>query len=209
MAGSTVGRSRTDRRVRSSANYARRRSVRCDRGRGFDSRRLHEIAISRDFPGFPDDSRGIDVGIMTRQGIEIVSMHSNVDVPDPGAPGERLFSRDCAENLCRLPNKRKVRVLLNHFKSQSGGGGPKRARQAQGLRDIVDALVKSGEKNLVVMGDLNEGPDGQGNPPQHFAHSTPQTVPSSMCFRLPPSTPGRSPERSRAARRRTGSTTST
>ena len=50
-----------------------------------------------------------------------------------------------------------------------GRWGPKRARQAQGLRDIVDALVKSGEKNLIVMGDLNEGPDGQGNPSQHFA----------------------------------------
>jgi endonuclease/exonuclease/phosphatase family metal-dependent hydrolase len=106
---------------------------------------------------------------MTRNNVEIVSMHSNVDVLDPGAPGERLFSRDCAEYLCRLPNKRKVRVLLNHFKSQSGGGGPKRKRQAEGLRRIVDDLVKSGEKNLIVMGDLNEGPDGQGNPSQNFA----------------------------------------
>jgi hypothetical protein len=58
-----------------------------------------------------------------------------------------------------------VWVLLNHFKSQSGGGGPKRSRQAQGLRNIVDRLVASGERNIVVMGDLNEGPAVPGQPP--------------------------------------------
>jgi endonuclease/exonuclease/phosphatase family metal-dependent hydrolase len=116
-----------------------------------------------------NDPRGIDVGIMTTKKVEIVSMHSNVDEPDPGAPGEHLFSRDCAEYLCRLPTKETVRVLLNHFKSQSGGGGEKRARQAKGVRKIVDRLAASGEKNLIVMGDLNEGPDGQGNPAKHFA----------------------------------------
>jgi len=140
-----------------------------------------------------NDSRGIDVGIMTRQGVEIVAMKSNVDVPDPGAPGERLLSRDCAEYLCRLPNKRKVRVLLNHFKSQSGGGGPKRARQAQGLRDIVDALVASGDKNLIVMGDLNEGPDGQGNPSQHFAPLYAPSSPLVDVFSLAAFNPGPKP----------------
>jgi endonuclease/exonuclease/phosphatase family metal-dependent hydrolase len=116
-----------------------------------------------------NDTRGIDVGIMTRNNVEIVSMYSNVDMPDPGTPSQRLFSRDCAEYLCRVPSNKTVRVLLNHFKSQSGGGGPKRARQAQGVRAIVDKLIAAGENDLIVMGDLNEGPDGQGNPAQHFA----------------------------------------
>src|SRR5438552_2191009 len=105
-----------------------------------------------------NDTRGIDVGIMTTPQVEIVSMHSNVDVPDPGATGEHLFSRDCAEYQCRLPSGDTVRVLLNHFKSQIGGGASKRARQAKGVRDIVDQLVAAGERNIVVMGDLNEGP---------------------------------------------------
>ena len=59
-------------------------------------------------------------------------MRSNVDLPDPGAAGEHLFSRDCAQYPCRLPSGATVWVLVNHFKSQAGGGGPKRARQAQG-----------------------------------------------------------------------------
>jgi hypothetical protein len=116
-----------------------------------------------------NDARGIDVAIMTTKPIDIVSIHSNVDEPDPRAPGEHLFSRDCAEYSCRLPGGATIRILLNHFKSQSGGGGEKRARQAEGFRKIVDRLVATGEKNLIVMGDLNEGPEGQGNPAKHFA----------------------------------------
>jgi hypothetical protein len=84
-----------------------------------------------------NDTRGIDVGILTSPQVEILSMRSNVDVPDPGAPGEHLFSRDCAQYQCRLLSGATVWVLVNHFKSQSGGGGAKRARQAQGVRTIV------------------------------------------------------------------------
>jgi hypothetical protein len=79
-----------------------------------------------------NDTRGIDVGIMTTTQVEIIAMRSNVDVPDPTSAGEHLFSRDCAEYLCLLPTGVGVWVLLNHFKSQSGGGGAKRSRQAQG-----------------------------------------------------------------------------
>jgi endonuclease/exonuclease/phosphatase family metal-dependent hydrolase len=140
-----------------------------------------------------NDPRGIDVGIMTTKKVEIISMHSNVDEPDPGAPGEHLFSRDCAEYLCRLPTKKTVRVLLNHFKSQSGGGGEKRARQAKGVRRIVDQLVASSEKNLIVMGDLNEGPDGQGNPAKHFAPLYAPTSPLVDVFSLPAFDPGPRP----------------
>jgi hypothetical protein len=73
-----------------------------------------------------NDPRGIDVGVMTTTAVEITAMRSHVDAPDPGAPGEHLFSRDCAAYQCRLPSGATVWVLVNHFKSQSGGGGPKR-----------------------------------------------------------------------------------
>jgi endonuclease/exonuclease/phosphatase family metal-dependent hydrolase len=110
-----------------------------------------------------NDTRGIDVGIMTTAQVEILSARSNVDTKDPGAVGERLFSRDCAEYECRLPSGTVVWVLLNHFKSQSAGGGaPKRLRQAQGVRNVVDGLVTEGVTNFVVMGDLNTGPKALG-----------------------------------------------
>jgi endonuclease/exonuclease/phosphatase family metal-dependent hydrolase len=116
-----------------------------------------------------NDTRGIDVGIMTSDQVEIVSMRSNVDVPDPDAEGEHLFSRDCVEYRCRLPSGAIVTVLLNHFKSQSGGGGEKRARQAQAVRGIVEGLVAAGEHNIVVMGDLNEGPAAVGETAANLA----------------------------------------
>jgi len=140
-----------------------------------------------------NDTRGIDLGIMTKGPVEILSVHSNVDVPDPTAADEHLFSRDCAEYLCPAPSGTTVRVLLNHFKSQSGGGGPKRERQANGVRDIVDGLLKAGEKNIIVMGDLNEGPDGQGNPAEHFARLYDSTSPLVDVFSLPAFDPGPKP----------------
>ena len=152
-----------------------------------------------------NDTRGIDVGIMAQQ---------RRDRPDaqqrrrPGYGSARrtpLQPRPCRVPF-RLPNKRKVRVLLNHFKSQIGRWGPKRKRQAEGLRKIVNDLVDAGEKNLIVMGDLNEGPDGQGNPSQNFAPLyAPDSLSSTCSRRL--ARPGSKLGPSRVARRRTGSQT--
>ena len=101
-----------------------------------------------------NDERGIDVGIMTREGFDILSICSNVDtVDDDGV----VFSRDCPQYEVRTPNGNIVHVLVNHFKSQSGGGGPKRRRQAKKVRKIADDLMQQG-KHVVVIGDLNEGP---------------------------------------------------
>jgi len=101
-----------------------------------------------------NDERGIDVGIMTREGFDILSICSNVDsVDDEGV----VFSRDCPQYEVRTPGGAIVHVLVNHFKSQSGGGGPKRKRQANKVRQIADNLIAQG-KHVVVMGDLNEGP---------------------------------------------------
>jgi endonuclease/exonuclease/phosphatase family metal-dependent hydrolase len=140
-----------------------------------------------------NDTRGIDVGIMTTTQVEIIAMRSSVDTPDPGAAGEHLFSRDCALYQCRLPSGAAVWVLLNHFKSQSGGGGPKRARQAQGVRDIVDGLVAAGERNVVVMGDLNEGPAVAGQPAANLVPLFDPNGPLVDVYSLPAFDPGPRP----------------
>ena len=111
-----------------------------------------------------NDTRGIDVGLMTVAGIDIVEMRSNVDIADP-VEGGHLFSRDCPQFRCRLASGADLWILVNHFKSQSGGGGgPKRARQAAGVRSIVDDLAAAGAANIVVLGDLNEGNTSTGQP---------------------------------------------
>jgi endonuclease/exonuclease/phosphatase family metal-dependent hydrolase len=138
-----------------------------------------------------NDTRGIDVGIMTTAPNEIIAMRSNVDEADP-TTGEDLFSRDCAEYNCRLPSGATVWVLLNHFKSQAGGGGPKRARQAQGVRDIVDGLISAGER-VVVMGDLNEGPLAEGEFATNLAPLFQSNGPLVDVYTLPDFDPGARP----------------
>jgi Endonuclease/Exonuclease/phosphatase family len=67
-----------------------------------------------------NDERGIDVAIMTRANVSIESIRSNVDATD--AVG-LVFSRDCPQYEVRTPNGTTIHILVNHFKSQSGGGG--------------------------------------------------------------------------------------
>ena len=114
-----------------------------------------------------NDDRGIDVGLMTKAGFDIESIRSYVDLLDTNNSGYRLFSRDCADYRIRTKKGNYVRVLVNHFKSQSGGGGPKRRRQSDKVRELVDALVKAG-KHVVVLGDFNEGQPAEGQAPTNL-----------------------------------------
>jgi endonuclease/exonuclease/phosphatase family metal-dependent hydrolase len=108
-----------------------------------------------------NDERGIDVGIMTRAGVEFSSMLSHVD--DRNAEGERIFSRDCADYLLRLPSGAQVRVLINHFKSKGFGktseSNARREAQARRVRGIYDGYRAAGEEFIAVAGDLNDVPD--------------------------------------------------
>jgi len=110
-----------------------------------------------------NDDRGIDVGIMTKQGYEIVRILSHID--DKDDKGE-IFSRDCVEYEIKTKQGNKLLVLVNHFKSK-GYGNPvesaaKRLRQATRVREIYDLYSSAGYEYIAITGDLNEIPD---NPP--------------------------------------------
>jgi endonuclease/exonuclease/phosphatase family metal-dependent hydrolase len=128
-----------------------------------------------------NDDRGIDVAIMTRDGFDIKSIRSNVDKTDTKGI---IFSRDCAEYEVRTPNGVVIHVLVNHFKSQSGGGGAKRKRQAKAVRKIVDELVQAGA-HVVVVGDLNEGPAVAGTQAPNLASLFKNNSPLIDCYSLP------------------------
>ncbi|HLM29347.1 MAG TPA: endonuclease/exonuclease/phosphatase family protein [Acidimicrobiales bacterium] len=118
-----------------------------------------------------NDPRGIDVGIFCDADIEVVSIRSHVDTPDPASTtGRPLFSRDCPIYQLRLPGGGDdLFVLLNHLKSQSftfGNPDPLRSRQSAEVRNIYDRLRAGGAELVVVMGDLNKGPTTH-TPPQH------------------------------------------
>jgi len=107
-----------------------------------------------------NDDRGIDVGILTRSGYDIVRIRSHVD--DTDATGE-IFSRDCAEYWIRTPLGNDVVLLVNHFKSKGFGSqassNAKRRRQATRAAAIFRELVSGGQGNVVILGDLNDYPD--------------------------------------------------
>ncbi|GAB3456222.1 hypothetical protein GCM10027436_59120 [Actinophytocola sediminis] len=127
-----------------------------------------------------NDERGIDVGLMTKRGFAIESIRSNVDVKDGGGP---VFSRDCPQYEVATPSGERVHVLVNHFKSQSGGGGPKRLRQAGEVRRIVDGLVARGQ-HVIVLGDLNEGPRQENAPAPNLSPLFDRNGPLVSCYDL-------------------------
>ncbi|MET7397727.1 endonuclease/exonuclease/phosphatase family protein [Dactylosporangium sp. NPDC005572] len=109
-----------------------------------------------------NDARGIDVGLVCTAAIDVDWVRSHVDVPDPGRPGKRLFSRDCPLYKLRLPGGTDLYLLLNHLKSQSFTGGdpdPLRSRQSAEVRAIYDRLRADGAEYVAIMGDFNKAPD--------------------------------------------------
>ncbi len=108
-----------------------------------------------------NDSRGIDVGLLTRREFPIGLLRSHVD--DMMGERELIFSRDCAEYEVTTPSGARILLMLNHFKSKGFGSqqssNDRRRNQAQRVADIYDERVAMGIKNIVVLGDFNDTPD--------------------------------------------------
>lgn len=107
-----------------------------------------------------NDDRGIDVGLMTKEGFAIGQMISHVDDQDDGG---LTFSRDCPEFYVTLPNNQVLLLLVNHFKSKGFGtpheSNSKRLRQAQRVREIYEKRRAEGFDKVAIVGDLNDTPD--------------------------------------------------
>jgi len=102
-----------------------------------------------------NDDRGINVGLMTKQGFELDEERTHIF--DLGQSDQPIFSRDCVEYLVRSPAGTELLVLVNHFKSKRGGGDAHRLLQAKRVKQIVDERLPE-QPNLVVLGDLNDTP---------------------------------------------------
>ncbi len=108
------------------------------------------------------DPRQIDVAVLSRY--PIVSLRSHRDERNKKGTAF-LFSRDCLEIELDIGGKA-LTLYANHFKSMMEGRDATRARrqeQAERVAAIVDARwKKSGYKgNFVVLGDLNDYPEGK------------------------------------------------
>lgn len=124
-----------------------------------------------------DDARGIDVGYLVKRGrFRVVSVEqagactevkeiSNGEVCDlPGQSGWLLFSRPpLILRLEALATGGRLSLIVNHFKSKSGGDEattPTRVAQAAHNRALLDRLKQAEpEVPVLVLGDLNDFPE--------------------------------------------------
>jgi endonuclease/exonuclease/phosphatase family metal-dependent hydrolase len=108
-----------------------------------------------------NDDRGIDVGLMTKGKYNIGAMRSHIH--DLGKKKIPVFSRDCPEFCVTTPDDEQIWILPNHFKSKFGGNNAtsknKRKEQSKKTAEIYNRLRAEGNKNIVVLGDLNDTPD--------------------------------------------------
>ena len=132
-----------------------------------------------------NDSRGIDVAVMTRDetatgdSIEFVNMrshaaitfaemnlHNDILAERRLEPEDRIFKRDCLE-LDFLIGGKPLTLFVVHFKSMSSGRDgidgrtwtmPIRAAEAQAVRRIIEQKFdgKTAKKRWLVCGDLND-----------------------------------------------------
>ncbi|MDH5373525.1 MAG: endonuclease/exonuclease/phosphatase family protein [Acidimicrobiia bacterium] len=108
-----------------------------------------------------NDDRGIDVGLLTRNGFPIGNMRSHVD--DRDSRKQRVFSRDCPEYSITTPSGTQLVVLINHLKSKGFGSqarsSARRKAQAERVAEIYKQLIAGGVEHVAVVGDLNDSPD--------------------------------------------------
>ncbi len=106
-----------------------------------------------------NDERGIDVGLLTKSGINIGAVVSHVD---DSVGGDRIFSRDCPEYTIRRGDEEFL-VIVNHLKSKGYGtpaaSNARRKAQAARVREIYDLRRSQGRDHIAIVGDFNDTPN--------------------------------------------------
>jgi endonuclease/exonuclease/phosphatase family metal-dependent hydrolase len=124
-----------------------------------------------------NDRRGIDVAVMTKPGLDIGALRTNVFTRwnrykqfGVERSDELLFDRDCLEVEVHVRG-RPISVLVNHLKSKRGtaeatiASDPRRIDQSREIARILRERYRNPDgswKPVVVAGDLNENPDRNG-----------------------------------------------
>lgn len=109
-----------------------------------------------------NDSRGIDVSVMSRFPVSWIRSHIH-ETTDYNGRKIKTFSRDCLEATIQLPNNKNLLVMVNHLKSMgySPGNDPlsnnRRKGQAKRIAELLDEHNLQ-EEYVAVVGDLNSDP---------------------------------------------------
>lgn len=110
------------------------------------------------------DNRGIDCALLYRSSsMEFVSARSLPTVQRDPLSGrlDTLHTRDILYVCLREHSSGRLwHILVNHHPSKYGGraSAPRRLSAMLTLLDLTDSLATTGERNIVAMGDFNDGP---------------------------------------------------
>ena len=110
-----------------------------------------------------NDSRGIDVAVMSRLEIDYLKSHVHERVDYIGKR-KKLFNRDCLQTGFIMPDGSRLHILTNHLKSkrsnyhQDPDSDKRRLLQSKRIATIAKELTDQGD-HVIVSGDLNATPE--------------------------------------------------
>jgi endonuclease/exonuclease/phosphatase family metal-dependent hydrolase len=111
-----------------------------------------------------NDTRGIDVGLISRIPVGEVKSHRHISFPGPEG-STRRFNRDVLSVTLKPPGGEPFEVWVLHLKSNSGGreeAEPVRLAEAHEIRRMLDEqLAANAAARILVVGDFNDTPDSQ------------------------------------------------
>lgn len=113
-----------------------------------------------------NDTRGIDVGVLSRPRPELITSHAHLTLDDLGIPplvnqsiNDRAFRRDCLRLDYQIQNT-PLSIFVCHFKSMHGGrwtSRPVRQQESLAVRRLIESHFENpAEANWLVCGDLND-----------------------------------------------------
>jgi len=106
-----------------------------------------------------NDTRGIDVALLSRIPIGPVRSHRHVEFPGPN-DSVRRFNRDLLAVTLLPPEAAPIEIWIVHLKSNSGGrefSEPVRLAEAHKVRELLDdQLAADPQARFLLMGDFND-----------------------------------------------------
>jgi endonuclease/exonuclease/phosphatase family metal-dependent hydrolase len=104
-----------------------------------------------------NDSRGIDVGLLSRYKIKNIRTHI---FDKKAANAKPIFPRDCLEVELEISNTQSLHILCNHLTSRlSDKTGDKRKVQTTEIKSILQNNYDLKKDLVAVAGDFNDSPD--------------------------------------------------
>ncbi len=103
-----------------------------------------------------NDKQGQEMGILTRNGFQIMSVRSHIYDLNP--PGDSVFDKDLVEYEIRTAKGNSIWILATHLQEQTEDknfSDDRRIAQTEKIAEVYNQLYSEGKKHIAVVGTLN------------------------------------------------------